>query len=191
MDEQATKRAARRSAREARDALDDETRASAAARIRARLAALEEVRGAATIVAYAATGSEVDLDPLLEVLLGRDVAVYLPVVDGPELTLARVHDLTSDLAAGYRGVREPSPDLPRESAPAVDVVLVPGVGFAPDGTRIGYGGGHFDRLLTRLEAPTRIGVAYAAQVLPHLPTENHDQRLDAVVTETGVLRPSD
>lgn len=188
MTDEATKGEARRRAREARDALDEQARASAATRIRARLGALEEVRGAHAVVGYAATGSEVDLDPLLEVLLARGVAVYLPVVEGPELALVRVRDLSTDLVAGYRGVREPTPDLPREAAPSADVAFVPGVGFAPDGTRIGYGGGHFDRLLARLDAPTRVGVAFAAQVLPHLPTEGHDERLTMVVTEAGVLR---
>lgn len=188
MSEYDAKRAARRRARAAREALGEDARALASARIRSHLASSPELRGARAIAAYAATDAEVDLDPLLDVLLERGVAVHLPVVEGAELVTARVHHLADDLDTGYRGVREPRPDLPREPAPAVDAVLVPGLAFSPEGGRAGYGGGHFDRLLARIEGALRIGVAFGAQVLDDVPVGPHDVSMDMLVTEEGILR---
>jgi 5-formyltetrahydrofolate cyclo-ligase len=71
---------------------------------------------------------------------------------------------------------------------AVDVVIVPGVAFAPDGARLGQGGGWYDRFLASVRPDcTSIGVGFDAQVVDVLPTEPHDIRLHGVVTESGVL----
>ena len=57
------------------------------------------------------------------------------------------------------------------------------------GTRLGYGGGYYDRTLASLrKTPRLIGFAFAAQELDFIPREPHDVPLDAVVTEQGVLQ---
>jgi 5-formyltetrahydrofolate cyclo-ligase len=67
------------------------------------------------------------------------------------------------------------------------MVIMPLLGFDAAGTRLGYGGGHYDRTLATLEpAPRLVGVAFAAQELAHIPRAPHDRPLDAVVTENGV-----
>jgi 5-formyltetrahydrofolate cyclo-ligase len=71
---------------------------------------------------------------------------------------------------------------------SVDVVIVPGVAFTPDGARLGQGGGWYDRFLTAVRPDcTTIGVGFDAQVVHDLPTEPHDIRLDCIVTESGAL----
>jgi 5-formyltetrahydrofolate cyclo-ligase len=166
-------------------------RQDADAAIAAHLDGLVQLRHARTVIAYAAFGAEVDLDPFLERLLARGVALFLPWVDGADLRIARVHDLEADLAPGWRGVREPRASGRREARPdRVDALLVPGVGFDPAGNRLGYGGGHFDRLLARAAAhATVVGVAYALQMAPRVPVEAHDRPVDLLVTERGVHRP--
>jgi 5-formyltetrahydrofolate cyclo-ligase len=73
---------------------------------------------------------------------------------------------------------------------AVDVVIVPGVAFTPDGARLGQGGGWYDRFLAAVRAEcTSIGVGFDPQVVEMLPTEPHDIRLDSIVTESGVAVP--
>ncbi len=75
---------------------------------------------------------------------------------------------------------------------AVDVVIVPGVAFTPDGARLGQGGGWYDRFLAAVRPGcTSIGVGFDPQVVDELPTEPHDIRLDSVVTESGVVVPRD
>jgi 5-formyltetrahydrofolate cyclo-ligase len=72
----------------------------------------------------------------------------------------------------------------------VDVVIVPGVAFTPDGARLGQGGGWYDRFLAAVRPDcTSIGVGFDAQVVDVLPTEPHDVPLDGVVTESGAIVP--
>ncbi len=73
-------------------------------------------------------------------------------------------------------------------AQALDAVLVPGLGFSPDGARIGYGGGYYDRFLATLrEDALRIGVCYECQVRDRLPTEQHDVPMTHLITEARIV----
>ena len=72
-----------------------------------------------------------------------------------------------------------------------EVVIVPLVGFDARGYRLGYGGGFYDRTLAGLRARhdvLAVGFAFAAQELPEVPIDQYDQRLDVIVTETGIRR---
>lgn len=75
-----------------------------------------------------------------------------------------------------------------------DVLVVPMLAFDARGYRLGYGGGFYDRTLADLRARggkvRAIGFAYAAQAVPVLPVEATDEPLDAIVTETGLHRPT-
>ena len=81
---------------------------------------------------------------------------------------------------------DPAPD-PAE----VDVVIVPGIAFTPDGDRLGQGGGWYDRFLAEVRADcTVIGVGFSPQLVDALPTEAHDRRVHLVVTEQGLAAPA-
>ena len=67
------------------------------------------------------------------------------------------------------------------------LLLVPCVGYGPEGVRLGYGGGFYDRTLATLQPrPFTVGLAYSFGFLPWLEAEPHDVPLDAVLTEDGV-----
>ncbi len=71
-------------------------------------------------------------------------------------------------------------------------LIVPLLAFDRDGFRLGYGGGFYDRTLERLRAAApvlAVGFAFAGQEMETVPTEPTDQRLDAIVSEAGVIRP--
>ena len=174
----------------ARASMPEAERAAAAAAIRKRLDGLSEIQRARAVLAYAAFGAEVDLDPWLRLLIERGVGVFLPWVDGPDLGIARVDDLDGDLAPGWRGVREPRAIGRRPARPdRLEAVVTPGVAFDRTGARLGYGGGHFDRLVLRLKPATPvIGVAFELQILDRIPTEAHDRTVGVVVTEDAVYR---
>ena len=92
----------------------------------------------------------------------------------------------SDLEVGPLGMLQPLADAPVIDP---DVLVVPLVGFTAKGERLGQGGGHYDRwLATRPEVKT-IGLAWDCQLVETLPTEPHDQRLDAIVTPTRMYGP--
>jgi 5-formyltetrahydrofolate cyclo-ligase len=77
-------------------------------------------------------------------------------------------------------------DDPAPDPSAIDVVIVPGTAFTLDGHRLGQGGGWYDRFLAQLTpACLKVGVCFGPQLVPELPVEPHDVRLDLVVTEAG------
>lgn len=165
-------------------------RAAASAVIRSRLEDLPELRGTRAVLGYAAFSAEVDLDPWLEQLIAAGVGVFLPWVDGERLGIARVDDLHADLVPGWRGVREPRAIGRRPARPdRLKAVVTPGVAFDRAGGRLGYGGGHFDRLLAELATSTPVvGVAFERQIIQSVPVEPHDRPVDVVVTERAVYR---
>ena len=89
----------------------------------------------------------------------------------------------SDLAPGPFGIRQPSADA-EEVTP--DVLFVTLMGFTAELERLGQGGGHYDRWLAAHPGRITIGLAWDVQLVESLPTEPHDQALDAVVTPTRI-----
>jgi len=84
------------------------------------------------------------------------------------------------IAPGAYGIPEPVDDGPEADDPAA-LVLMPGLAFDPQGHRLGYGGGFYDRFLAAEPHPT-IALCYAFQLLPQLETEAHDIPVDAVLS---------
>ena len=180
----------RRAALARRDALAAAVRARLSRRIARRVAALPEFRRAATVMAYAAFRSEVDTAPLIAAALAKKKRVLLPctVVEGRTLE-PREFTAGALLVAGAYDIPEPPPDAPRADAADIDLVIVPGACFDEAGNRLGYGGGYYDRFLPRASRAATVGVAFEAQVVPAVPSAEHDVPLGAVVTERRVIRP--
>ena len=69
-----------------------------------------------------------------------------------------------------------------------DLVLIPGVGFDRAGHRLGRGRGYYDRALRDLLAGAlRVGLAYDYQIVSHIPIDEHDERVDYIVTEKRLI----
>lgn len=134
-------------------------------------------------------GSEIDMTPVLRALAARDHDIALPVVVGKDRPLVfRAWREGDDMAAGPYGIREPL-----DSAPEITprVLLVPLLAFDRAGYRLGYGGGFYDRSLAALRArggAIAIGAAWAAQEVPAVPHDAHDQPLDWMLTERECFR---
>jgi 5-formyltetrahydrofolate cyclo-ligase len=120
------------------------------------------------------------------------VAVALPRVVGPRLLEARhVTDPDADLEPGAWGIPEPRKGLPAVPPRQIDAVVVPGAAFSVAGARCGYGGGFYDTYLPELRPGTpRVALAFETQIVDALPSAPHDLRVDTIVTETRVIRPS-
>jgi 5-formyltetrahydrofolate cyclo-ligase len=88
---------------------------------------------------------------------------------------------------GPLGALEPPPAAPEVPPAEIDAIVVPGVAFSADGHRLGRGGGYYDATLAALPHALRVGLAFDVQVLPDVPRELHDARLDVLVTETRLL----
>jgi len=132
--------------------------------------------------------SEIDTRPLLGRLTGDGWTTALPVIVGKDSPLIFRRWLPGEpLLRDAMGIEMPMPGAP-EVEP--DVLIVPLLAFDRKGYRLGYGGGYYDRTLKALRARKRviaIGAAYAAQEVNAVPHESHDQRLDYVMTERGII----
>ncbi|WIY52195.1 5-formyltetrahydrofolate cyclo-ligase [Devosia sp. YIM 151766] len=180
-----TKAALRREAHIARAALSSEERADAARQV-ARLF-FEDIAFAPddVIAGYWRIRDELDCQPILVRLIDSGQQVVLPVVQGAEAPLdLRVWEADQPLYEAGFGTLAPSDLAPRAEP---DLVLMPLLGFDDAGTRLGYGGGYYDRTLAEIgKKPMLVGLAFAAQELPHIPRGDHDIPLDVVITEAGV-----
>ncbi len=162
--------------------------ADAGARLAARVrAALRRPPGTA-VSAYWPMGSELDPRPLLHRLDADGQICLLPVVvgRGQPLLFRRWRPGSRLLEAGFK-VMTPGPEA-AEGVPSL--VLCPLLAFDRRGYRLGYGGGYYDRTLRRLRRAgtvTAIGIGFAAQEVPEVPTDATDQRLDGILTEAGPI----
>lgn len=153
---------------------------------------LGEVEGEIVSV-FSPIGQEIATEPLIRRLRAAGAQIALPIVVAPGKPLIfRLWEPGVELIAtagpGRMGILAPP-----ESAPAVapDVLIVPLAGFDARGHRLGYGAGFYDRTLSLLRRAKRIeaiGYAFAVQQLPEVPDEPHDERLDAVATDAGIIR---
>lgn len=187
----------RRALRSQRQALAPSARERAAETLAAHTAALRVFRVAKRIGFYLTHDNEIDPALLLARAQARGKHCYLPVlsrIDGDRLWFA---PLASDtpMRTNRFGILEPCVS-PRElvRAAALDLVLMPLVGFDIKGNRLGMGGGFYDRTLhflaTRRFArrPHFIGLAYDFQRVAALPAERWDVHLDWIITDSATYR---
>jgi 5-formyltetrahydrofolate cyclo-ligase len=179
------KRALRSTLIAERARLSPEEREQRSRRIAERAEKLEAVAGGRLVALYAPLGTEVDALELAR-LLGGLRTVYPRTVPGSR-RLAFARCAPRDLVRGPLGAREPPADARQVDPGDIQCVVLPGIGFSLDGYRLGRGGGYYDATLRDNPGASRIALAFDVQLLPEVPHEPHDVRLDAVVTETRTL----
>lgn len=144
----------------------------------------------ATVSAYWPMDDEADPLPIVERLRLKGHAIALPRVAGPKRTplTFHVHLPEHELVPGKYGLSEPHPDW---TMAVPTVLIVPLLAFDGRGYRVGYGGGFYDATLAdlrRAHLVIAVGLAYAGQEVPNVPHDDHDERLDWVVTEQEAHR---
>jgi len=170
-----------------RDALSANDRQAAAEVIAARPFPLP-IPPRTIVSGFMPMKTEIDPLPLMRALEGQGARLALPVLAGRGKPLTmRAWTFGEPLSEGVWGIREPEPEAD-EVAP--DILLVPLLAFDRAGSRIGYGGGYYDRTIAALRAGkpvTAVGIAFAAQEVAQVPVTAGDARLDLVLTEREVI----
>jgi|SRR5208282_1066932 len=175
----------------ARDALPAATRHELNTRISARVLELPVWRDAHCVLLYLSFGTEFDTAQIISSALAHGKQLCLPRVNRGRDTL-KIHlvsDPAHETAPGAFGIREPRIECTRADLDQIDFVLVPGVAFTPQGDRLGYGRGYYDRLIRELNhRPLLAAAAFALQIREQIPISAGDQRVDLIITEQTSYR---
>ena len=142
------------------------------------------------IALYAAVAGEVPTARIREACLAAGARLYYPRVTGKGTLAFFPHRNGEGWEEGPYGIPEPRRRRGgRARAGGFDLVVVPGVAFDRNGRRLGHGFGYYDRFLGSLPGDvTRVGLAFAHQVVPEVPVDAWDVPVHALVTEEGVIR---
>lgn len=157
-----------------------EQRALASRKIFAEVAALPEFTEARVMALYAALSDEPQSREFIAEWSGRK-RIVLPRVEGDAMHFYDYHP--EQMTSGSFGIDEPQGErcCPPEE---IDFMVVPGVGFTPDGKRMGRGKGFYDKYLSQASFRAfTVGVCFKAQIEAELPTEEFDRVVDRVVAE--------
>jgi 5-formyltetrahydrofolate cyclo-ligase len=192
IDIQARKQSLRQSIIAARLKITEQERARLSALMVARLVELDAYCNATTVLAYLNFGAEFSAEIFAQQALTDGKQILLPKVNHgtKQLDIYRVTDLAQDVAPGLWDIREPLIERCDKVADFsdIDFILCPGVAFARDGARLGYGGGYYDKLLAHLQQPPEVVAAgFALQVVDDIPQEATDRRVDWLVTENETI----
>jgi 5-formyltetrahydrofolate cyclo-ligase len=192
----AEKTAMRRRIAAARAGMPASERESAGRQVRDHVLALPEVSAAGTVAAYYSIGTEPATHSLIYALWKRGSYVVLPLLmPDSDLDWAS-YEGPDSLVPGPRGLLQPAePPRGPGTVSRADVVLVPALAVDLSGSRLGRGGGSYDRVLARVgEQVPVIALLYDVELVDAVPTEPHDQKVRLVarpthgITHVGKLR---
>ena len=165
-----------------------EARATGSAYARATLLSQPLWQKAQSVLLFAPLPEELDVWPLLAEALSAGKQVALPrfVAESQSYVACRIQDPETEIEVGHFGIREPGQQCACLASNRVDLILVPGVAFDLHGRRLGHGKGYYDMLLAEVSG-TACGVAFEQQVVPEIPAEPHDVRMNCLLTPTRWL----
>ena len=169
----------RREIRARKRAMTEEEIETRSAKLAQLFFASEAYQNAKTIYGYLPYNQEVRTVPMLERALKDGKKVAVPKVYGDEMKFLYLDDLNA-VAKGYAGIPEPIADEP-VAHDETALVLMPGLAFDPQGHRIGYGGGFYDKFLAAEPHHPTLALCYEFQMLPKLDVEDHDIPVDTVL----------
>ena len=178
------KTALRRSIQAQKRAMTQEQIVAASEDLGRQFLSCELYKNAKTVYGYLPYNQEVRTVPMLQQALQDGKRVAVPKVYGDEMKFIYMTDL-SLVEAGYASIPEPVADEPVADDPTA-LVLMPGLAFDPQGHRIGYGGGFYDKFLASEPNHPTVALCYGFQMLEALETQAHDVPVDLVLWSKNI-----
>ncbi len=149
---------------------------------------IEMIPTASTVCVYAALKTEPDLNNLIKELWKRGDRVYYPFFEGDHFTFREAKDF-SELKPGKLKILEPPESADEVKPEEIDFVIVPARAFDRGMNRLGRGNGGYDYWIEKqrkINSETKmIGVAFECQIVNEVPIDEHDERVDEVITARG------
>jgi 5-formyltetrahydrofolate cyclo-ligase len=186
--------ALRREARARRRALPAAERHATSLAVARHLAATGWLHPGLRLAAYVALPEEIDVSACLHLALRHGCGLWLPRIESPRAGRMVFAPATRGaLRLNAFGIPEPATPQ-RLGSRWMQLILVPLVAFDDRGARLGMGGGFYDRILawrrwrTSWHGPRLVGIAHSSQRVGRIAALPHDVRLDAVITEQGLIR---
>lgn len=164
--------------------MTEEMSAVRSMRIENRLAQTEVFQKETCIALYYAMNDEVQTSGLIDRWYKKKNLV-LPVVSGENIHFY-AYTGKENMIKGAFGIPEPIASAPT-SPEDIDLFIIPGIAFDRKGNRLGRGKGFYDRFLAGTNKPV-IGLCYEFQLLDHIPTEPHDQKMNWIITENTLIQ---
>ncbi|WP_105615923.1 5-formyltetrahydrofolate cyclo-ligase [Vallitalea okinawensis] len=151
-----------------------------------KLLLLLEYREIDSLFSYVSLPEEVDTKPILNYAFQKGITVAVPrVIDKGIMSFFRINNF-NDLEEGNFKVLEPVLGLEEIRPTNSSVIIVPGVAFDHNLSRIGYGGGYYDRYLGQFST-TKIALAYSCQLVDPIEIREHDVAMDYIITEEKII----
>jgi 5-formyltetrahydrofolate cyclo-ligase len=142
-----------------------------------------------TVGVYLPIGTEVRTEEIIRNSISTGKKVALPKIESEEINFYQLYGKIfkeEELVSGKFGVKEPPKNGKRVNR--IDLLIVPGIGFDNQGSRIGYGRGYFDQYLRRGNVSFSLGLGYDFQLVPYdLPRSPLDHAIDGLSIETGLV----
>jgi 5-formyltetrahydrofolate cyclo-ligase len=168
-----------------REAIDTDIRKQWDENILNNLIKSDWYKKANTIFAFVSFKSEADTHKIIKYSIQDQKTVCVPRIKSKQkgIEIFKI-DSFDQLENGYFGILEPIESCPVINSKDIDLILMPGVAFDRQGGRVGYGAGFYDRFLSNMNNNVdKIAVAYHFQILDNIPMDEHDVRIDGIVTE--------
>jgi len=158
--------------------------------IKHRLFSLPWYRTAQNILFYVSYDNEVDTHDMIKESLMNGKTILVPKTDIQKKTICLSKLISwDDLSPCAYSILEPREDCIREvPVTSVELLIVPGVAFDLCGDRIGHGMGYYDRLLKTTFQAHSIGLAFEYQIIKSIPAEEHDEKVQMIVTEDRTIQ---
>jgi len=169
--------------------MTDEQRSEKSKKACRNLVSTPEFRSASVVMMYLSLPHEVDTSEAILSAWQFGEVVLVPKVSWQQRHMipVRINSLETGFSTGASGLRNPITGVPMPLE-EIDLVVTPALGFDSKGNRLGRGGSYYDRFFANAELKaTRCGFAFAEQRVESIPVAEHDEPVDFLVTDEGVV----
>ena len=150
---------------------------------------LDLYKNSNNIFVYINYKDEINTKKFINKALEEGKNIYVPKIYRDTKTMKAIFINSLDnLEKNSMGILEPKDDTLVIDKKDIDLIIVPGAVFDKNFNRIGYGGGYYDRYLEEIkEKDNKIALAYDFQIIDEIEYEDHDIKMDYIITDKRIL----